>query len=323
MTKLNVSEAITFQASTKENPFAKFGLAANVSQRDVEQLIVRMERSTDVDEHKAFGAAIVPPIALAVPYVEMYNIFFQDITYGDLEDNTLPVEKDVIALAWETHAEGEIMFTSPGLEWTRPSFTEWDTGVEIPWRVVRRTGWNVLQRTLARAAEALARKRDAQKKAAIDAAVTALSGHTSTVSGGTMTKASVDGILQDAADIGFPITIALANPGRLMDMAVNTGWTWGSTGFNLSPQRGEQLITTMYLGDYGGVQWYANPHCSTSYVYFGGPASETGYHQVRGDLQTASDVNIVRKVDLHTIMDAEHAVYVGNSYRLWRLQITS
>lgn len=321
MAKLRVSDAITFKASTKEDPVAGFRLNASVSHDDIRRLVVYMEKEADRDEHFAFGQALVPPIALAVPYVEMYNIFFQDMNIGDLEDNSLPVEKDVIAMAWETHAAAEVQFTKPGFEFTRPSFTEWDTGIEINWRTIRRAGWNVLERTMARAAEALARKRDAQKKAAIDTAVEALAGHYPTVAT-TLTKAAVDAIIQDAADIGFPVTKALVNPGRLMDMAVNTGWTWGSTGFNLPESRGEQLVTTLYMGDYGGLQWYTNPHCPTSVVYFGGPAAETGYHQIRGRMRTASDVNIVRKVDLHTIMDAEHALYIGNSYRLWRLTIT-
>ena len=321
MPTLKLSDVISFKASTLEDPISRFTITGGASQGDVDELLARLARSTDVDEHIAFGRATIPPIELVVPYIEIYNIFLQDVTYGDLEDNALPVEKDVIAMGWETHAAGEVLFTQPGYEFTRPDFTEWDTGIEINWRTMRKAGWPVLERTLRRAAEALARKRDAQKKAAIDTAVEALAGHTSSVST-TLTKASVDGVVQDAAEIGFPITTALLNPGRFMDMAVNTGWTWGSTGFNLPESVGQQLVTKLFYDGYAGITWVLSPHAPTNYVYFGGPKAETGYHQIRGSIMTASDVDIVRKVDLHTIMDAEHAVYIGNSYRLWRLQIT-
>lgn len=311
-----LSEAIKFEASKGKG---KFVLEA--SERELHELMVQMERSTNVDEHIRFGAALVPPIAQAVRYVEMYNIFFEDVGYGDMEDNRLPVEKDVVAMAWETHADGEILFVRPGYQFTRPDFTEWDAGVEIDWRTVRRAGWNVLERTMQRAVEELARKRDTQKKNALDTAILGITGHNASVST-TLTKAAVDAAIKAQAQIGYPLTRALINPGTFMDMAVNTGWTWGSTGFALPESVGQELITTLYYGNYGGIDWFTNPHCPTDYVYFGGPAAETGYHQTRGSLRTASDVDIRRKVDIHTIMDAEHAVYVGNAYRLYRLRIS-
>jgi hypothetical protein len=323
MADIRLSDAIQFQASTVERPEARFVLKSGVTQKDVDDLLSMVARSTNKDDHIALGAAIIPPIEQVVPYVEMFDIFLKTVFYGDLEDNRIPVEKDVIGMSWQTHASGEVLFTQPGYLWTRPDFIEWDTGIEINWRTLRKAGWPVLERALRRAAEALARDRDAQKQTAIDTAVTALAGHAQTVSGGALTKSSVDTIIQDAAEIGFPITTALVNPGRFMDMAVAAGWTWGSTGFRLPERIGEQLVTKLFFDGYGGIRWYMSPHASTSYVYFGGPPSETGYHQQRGQLTSASDVDIVRKVDLHTIMDAEHAVYIGNSYRLWRLQITA
>ena len=315
---MKFSDKIKFVAN-KETGEARFNLEA--SESEIRALVAQMARSTDVDEHIRFGAALVPPIAQAIPYVEMYNIFFSDVSYADLDDNRLPVEKDVVSMAWETHADAEILFTRPGYMFTRPDFTEWDTGIEISWRTIRRAGWNVLDRAMQRATWELARKRDAQKKAALDTAIAALSGHASTVAT-ALTKASVDSVLQSAAEIGYPILKGLTNPSTLMAMAAGAGWTWGSEGFKIPESFADKLLTTLYVGTYGGVAWHVNPHHATDYVYLGGNAQDIGYHQIRGSMQTASDVDIVKKADLHTIMDAEHATYIGNSYNLWRIQIT-
>jgi hypothetical protein len=42
--------------------------------------------------------------------VEIYSpVFFQDITYGELEDNAIPVE-NTVAMAWETHQDAQVLF---------------------------------------------------------------------------------------------------------------------------------------------------------------------------------------------------------------------
>jgi hypothetical protein len=314
------SESIKFEIDRKTG-IANFRLDASENER--QQLIVQMANSRSKEEHIRFGAALVPPIEMAVPYVEMYNIFLETLTYGDLEDNRLPVEKDVVGIGWNTHADAEVLFVRPGYQFTRPEFEEWDTGVELSWRTARKAGWNVMDRAMRKAVEALARLRDAQKLNALNVAVESISGHVPAVAGGKLTKASVDSIVKSSASMGFPITRALTNPGTLMDMAAGAGWTWGSEGYKIPESVAQELLTTLSYGNYGGLTWNANPHHPVDVVWFAGPADQTGYHQMRGKMSTASDVDIVRKVDLHTIMDAEHAMYIANAYRLWRLTITS
>ena len=313
-----LSESIKFEVDRKTG-VATFRLDA--SEKEREALIVQMANSRSKEEHIRFGAALIPPIEMAVPYVEMYNIFTETLTYGDLEDNRLPVEKDIVGIGWKTHADAEVLFVRPGYEFTRPEFDEWDTGVELSWRTARKAGWNVMDRAMQKAVEALARLRDAQKVAALHTAVESISGHTPTVAT-ALTKAAVDAIIKGAANIGFPITRALTNPGTLMDMAAGAGWTWGSEGMKIPEGVAQELLVTLSYGNYGGLEWFGNAHHPTDVVWFAGPKNQTGYHQKRGALTTASDVDIVRKVDLHTVMDAEHAMYIANAYRLWRLTIT-
>lgn len=269
-------------------------------------------------DHRMLAAAMVPPIEQAVPYVRWTTPFFLPQTYGNLEDNALPVE-DIVAIAWETHGDAEVLFTRPGILWTRPEFTEWDAGVEAPWKTLRRAGWDVLSRMMRRVTSEIARKVDAAAKTILDTAVESVS-QTSTVSGGSLTKASVDAIIKAANAAAFPVTIAAVNSGTATDM---NSWTGGVFTYNLPERTADELIQRLTLGTYGQCNFETSPFAPSAYVYFGGPAEETGYEQRRGNAQSNSDVDIVRKVDLHTFTSEEIAWYVGNSYRLRRLQITS
>lgn len=268
------------------------------------------------EDRELLASQIVEPIAQVVPYMEQYSQFFMDVTYDDREDNTIPVE-DTQVMAYETHQDGEILYTRPGFSFTRPDFVTWDTGIEIGWKQMGRAGWNILGRQMKRATEALARKRDELAGNVLRAAIPA--DHEYNVTGGALTKVGVDTVLKAQAAIGFPVQKALCNPSTLMAMS---NFTWGATAsFVVPPEDARSLMRTLVVSEYGGVQWYTNPFFSTTEVLFAGAPENLGWHQMRGSVTTSSDVNITKGVDLHAIRDAEHAYYVGNAYTLARIRI--
>jgi len=290
--------------------------ASAYNQADVDAFLAKMA-SGSPDDHELLAAAIVEPIEQVVPYLEMYNTFYMDNTYGELEDNAIPVE-DTVAIAFETHQDSAVLFVRSGFTWTRPEFQTFDAGIEVPWDALKKAGWNFLERQMRRTAEALARKRDEVARNVFIAGIPA--SHEYIVTGGALTKAGVDAVLKDQADIGFPVQKALVNPGTIMDMA---SFTWGGTGFQIAPEDAKTLLRTLHLLDYGGVQWFTNPHVSTTEVLFAGAPSQVGWHQLRGSMKSASDVDIRNKVDLHAMYDAEHAWYVGNTWTLARIRISA
>lgn len=283
--------------------------------RDVSGIIRSISDMTPED-HSALAAAVVEPISKLIPYSEMYGIFFQDATYGELEDNAIPVE-DVVAIAWETHQDGEAYPVRSGFSWTRPGFTTLDTAIELPWHLLRKAGWNVFARQMQRATENLARLRDAKAKGILEAAL--LPSHIVTVSGGALTKAAVDTVVKGAADIGFPVMRALVNPGTLKDM---TDFVW-PTGVFLPEKRVEQLIQNLFLTNYAGIEWYVNPNFPTNQVMFSGMPSVVGWHQLRGGVRNANQTDVRNKLDFYLIEDAENAWFVGNELSLWQIKITA
>jgi hypothetical protein len=292
---------------------------ARYSAAEVDELLATMAIGTasSRENHSMLGAQIVEPIMQVVPYVEMWSpVFFQDMTYDYLEDNTIPVE-DLPVIAYETHQEGAVLYTKAGYSWTRPDFDQWDVGIEVPWATLKKAGWNFLARQMNYATWALARKRDANAKNVLTAAIPTANQYT--VSGGKLTKTAIDAVLKAKASIGFPVRRVLINSGTIMDMAQ---FTW-PTGLYLPDQEARELIRNLYLGEYGGADFYINPFAPTDFVYFGGLPNQIGWHQVRGAITAASDVDITNKVDKHAISDAEHAWYVGNVYTLASLQITA
>lgn len=295
-------------------------IASEYSQSSVDKMLREIAYETQAgydlaETHAMLAANIVEPIRQTVPYAEMYSMFFVTQTYEDLEDNAIPVE-DIPTVAWETHRDGEVMFVRANYRWTRPGFTTFDVGIEVAWDDLRFAGWNYLQRQMQYATENLARKRDAKAKTILDDAVPA--SHAHTVSGGSLTRAGVKAVLKAAMAIGFPMTQCLVNSGTASDMAE---WTL-PTGQRMPEAREEELLRNLYLATYGGCKFYVNPHASSSVLYFSGPPANTGWHQEKGTLKTASDVDIRKKVDLHAIYDADHGWYVGNAYNLRTLTIT-
>src|SRR3990167_1341954 len=251
---------------------AKAGLEASAyNQADVDAFLAQFAKgsATSREDHILLAQTIVEPIEQVVPYVEMYSpVFFMTQNYGEIEDNRIPVE-DTVAMAWETHQDGGIMYTRSGYTWTRPDFVTWATGIEVPWK--------------------------------------------------GLAKAAVDTLLKAQADIGFPVSRVLVNPGTLMDMA---NFDWGVTGFFIPPSEAAQLMRTLHVINYGGAEWYTNPHYLTNELLFGGTPNQIGWHQTKGEVNTASDIDIDNGVDKHAIRDAEHAWYVGNAYTLARIRIS-
>jgi hypothetical protein len=294
----------------------KLTASAAYTVAEVDKLLASVGMGGVQADHIALAAALVEPIEQTVPYFEIYNVFYMEAGYGPLEDNSIPVE-DIPVMAWETGYDSAVLYTRAGYSFTRPTFQTWDTGIEVQWDSLKKAGWNFLARQMRKASEALARKRDAVARQALITSITAQSGHDYTVAT-TMSKASVDTILTDAARIGFPVTRAVINPARLMDMATFTY----PTGFLLPSERANEILTTLMITKYGGVDWFANPHVPVNEILFGGPAEVIGWHQTRGALSQASDVDITNKVDKHAMYDAEHGWYVGNGLTLRRLTIT-
>jgi hypothetical protein len=297
-----------------------------VSIQQVNSYLARFGPGAGADnaERAALIAAVMEPIAQVVDYMEMYSIFLVPWQIGDTEDPRIPVE-DIVTLAWETHEDSEVLYLRPGFLWTRPDFTRFDTGVEIHWETIAKAGWNVLARQMKRAAEALARKRDEFLHGALINAM--LPANVVTVAGGTITKASVDSVLKAAATIGFPMTTALVNPGIMMGMG-NFNWTNSTSsapnpGLLLPPDVANEILRTLMFLDYGGVKWYTNPFAPVTEVLFSGAPANTGYHQTRGDVKSASDMDITEKVDRHAIYDQEHAAFIQNAYNLRQLVITA
>lgn len=296
--------------------------ASEYTVADVDAFLAESFKGADHREAMTLlGQAIIEPIEQVIPYVEMFSpIFFQPVNYGMLEDNAIPIE-DTVAIAFESHPDGA---ASPvrvgGNKWTRPTFQNWETAIEVPWDSQAVIGWNYLARMLRRATEALARKRDDVARYTLDAAITAVSGHYPAVAGGSMTKASVDAVIKAALQIGFPVTKALINSGTITDMS---SWLPSTTLAQYPQARGEEILTNLYISNYAGIEWYANPFAPTAYVYFGGQPNQIGWHQTKGNVKTTSEMEVRNKLDLHLIQDAWHAWYVGNSYTLYRLNIQS
>jgi len=303
----------------------KFSLQASTdaitTQTRVDELLAELSRGGRTQdwraEHAMLAASIVPPIDSAIPYTRWTNMFFSPLSYADLEDNALPVE-DIMTIAWKTHAMGQVLYTEPGYSWTRPEFSEWDTGIRIDWRTIRRAGWNVLERAMNRCTSDLARKIDAACKVVLDAAV--IGAHATTCAGGKLTKASVDAVIKASQALGFPVTTAVINPGTLTDM---TSWTGGVFTSGLSDAVSDEMVRTLHVASYGGVRFFSNVNMAAASVYFGGSPDQIGYEQTRGGMETHSDVDITQKYDLHTIMTQEYAWYVGSAYPIWTITITA
>jgi len=310
-------EAFVFE-KMKISPVDGNPIFASQSELDyVSALMSKVGGDPSRELHQLVGQGIREPIRTMAEYREWTNIFFEPWQLGDIEDNRIPLD-DYIALAWETHPDGQVMIVRPGIRWTRPDFTMIDTAMEIQWDTMRAAGWPILRRKMQECAEELARLRDSMGRAVLDTAVASVAGHTTTVAT-DITKAAIDAVFKAGATIGFPMRRVAINSGTVLAMR---GWTGSSFGLeHLTDDMVRRLVVRGYLGEYGGADWYAHHSVPADYVYFGGEPSAIGYHQMRGGTRAASDVDIINKTDIHTL-DEKHAYYVGNAYNLRRLQIT-
>lgn len=270
------------------------------------------------DQLLALATTIVEPIDQALPYRVVFVDFYTEVTLGDLEDPAFPKESQVMGVCFESHPETEIFFVRPSLEWYRPTLKEYTAGVEMPWKLMRRAGWNIMQREMLRATDCIARRIDTEAKNALDASVLATAGMAHRETSSTLTKATVDAMIKAAHTLGFPMSRAAINSGTVTDMV---GWTTGVFNANLPEREAREMLQTLHLGEYGGLNWWSNPFVPTRYVYVAGDASRTGFHIVRGRTITSSDVDIRLGTDLHAIRSAEHAFYVDNPNNVRRIEI--
>ncbi len=288
------------------------GLATN----EVDKMLASLAgRDAAAEMRQQFASAFVEPIMQIIPYVELYSRFFMPVTYQYGEDNALPVEDNLVLVAYSSHPQTGVFYTKPGYKFTRPTFQTWTTGAKIPWNLMQVAGWNVLARQMNYLTWEMAKKRDAAAKAVLDAAVPAT--HQMSVTGG-LTKTMVDNVIRGSNQIGFPVRTAVINPSRLMEMQ---SWTWTS-GVLFDEELSKQLITNLYYGNYGGLSWYAHPNVPVNTVYFGGDATQIGWHQMRGTPRNDSAIDITNGVDLYTIRDAEHSWYIQNGLTLWTITIS-
>ena len=284
----------------------------------VDQMLASLAGSgPDVlDSRNRLAAALAEPILQMVPYATLYDQFFMPLQIEEREDPSLPVEDQLVGVGWESHMQTGVQYVRPGYLWYRPSFKYWTSGIEIPWNLMNKAGWNVLSRQMNYTVWDMAKKQDAVAKAVIDAAIP--NSHKSTVAT-TLTKAAVDAVLIASSQIGFPVKQALINPGILMSMQ---GWTWGGTGFFIPPERAQELLDNLFISTYGNIKWYASPYVPTDYVYFAGDPQQVGWHETRGTPRNDSAVNITEGIDQYTIRSAEHSFYAQSGLSLWRIQIT-
>lgn len=265
-------------------------------------------------QRQQFAAAMVEPIMQIIPYVELYSRFFMPVQYQYGEDNALPVEDNLVLVAYSSHPQTGVFYTKPGYQFTRPTFQTWTTGAKIPWNLMQVAGWNVLSRQMNYLAWEMAKKRDTAAKVVLDAAIPASHKLTAT---GALSKSGVDEVIRRSNQIGFPVRQALINPSRLMEMQ---SWTWTS-GVLFDQDLSKQLITNLYYGNYGGLDWYAHPNVPVGTVYFAGSPDQIGWHQMRGTPRNDSAVDITNGVDLYTFRDQEHSWYVQSGLSLYSITI--
>ena len=304
----------------EKNPFeggSIFKLTA-ADQKRLDALTRQVGLSTNRDDHIMFGQQLADPIRQVADYVSWTEPFFLRRDYGPAEDNRVPVDSYLV-VGFYTSPTGQIHYIRPGRAYTRPDFIAISVGIEIGWDTQAEAGWNLLARKQLEAAEELARKTDALAKTALDASIATSGNTTATAAGGVLTKAAVDTAMATMAARGFPCKVVALNSADAMDM---TNWTLANSLLRWTPDQVKDLTTTLYWANYGNATWYASPWVTAGTVYLCAGPEKTGYHQTKGGIQTASDINITKRVDLHTYYKKD-AFYVANDYALHTITITA
>jgi len=320
MSELKLSETIKYRAIAGGNALSAstrpqdvyYSLDPDYAE-DVDKLVrlVSAPGGSVADRTRLF-AAVVGPIMQVIPYVSLYDRFFMPKTAEHLEDALVAVE-DIINLAYGTDLQSGILYNGAGYQFVRPTFQTFNTGAKWSWYLVEKAGWDVVARTLQYVTWELARKRDAASKTVVDNAIP--TGHKLTVSGG-VTKSAVDEVVRRSAEIGFPVTQAVVNPGRIMEMQ---SWTWVMP--NIPQGVAQALIDNFYYGNYGGVNWFVNPNASSSIIYFGGSPEQIGWHWTKGAGRTDRASDIDNAEDRLAVRDAEHSWYAQSGLSLWTVTI--
>jgi len=300
----------------------KFQNGVFIATQDEKQLFLELLQksllSNNEEEHRLIADTILQPIERVAAYQEWLSGVLQPVQ-RDLS-TTVKVAVDVpTAIGFSTSPTGQPFYTRPGRRYADIAMEAFDVGLQIGWFDPQVFGWNVVEKKIREAGEELARKRDAIRKAALDAAISAVPGHAATVAG-SMTKASVDAIFASAASIGRNIVRVRINPKRLMDM---TNWSWSSSNslwqYN-SPERNEEILRNGYVTNYGGALWEPFVGAPLNTVYFFTEPQYVGYEaRVTGFPKSWTDSKLDTKSDYYVWMDFLGVYCVGNA--VWSLTI--
>lgn len=266
---------------------------------------------------RAVSQVILPPIQKVAPYLEWTQHFLAPRPEGP-DDHVRIALDEYTAVAFMASPDGGIEYVRPYREYTTLSWRMIRAGLEIPWDADS-WGWDMIGKKMMEVAEEFARKRDGVRRPLLDAAAISQAGHIPTVAT-SLSKASVDSIIQSAATAGFPVTLVAINTGTMMDMS---GWTLPANSMisGAVPERvGNDILTRLFTPGYGNVMWIANHTVPSDYLYFGAPPAQVGW-RLEGPTRSASDVDIDNDLDRHNWRQ-QVAAYVGGSHRIWRLQIT-
>ena len=287
-------------------------------QKRLDALVRQVGMSTVRDDHVMLGQQMADPIRQVADYVSWSEPFFLRRNYAPAEDNRIPTDS-YLAVAFYTSPTGQVHYVRPGRSYVRPDFTAISAGIEIGWDTQAEAGWNLLARKQQEASEELARKTDALALTVLNASITASGNTTATAAGGVLTKAAVDTALATMAARGFPAKFVVLNTADAMDMS---NWAVQNSLLRWTPDQAEDLTTQLYWATYGGATWLASPWAAASTVWLCAGPEKTGYHQTKGGIQTASDINITKRVDLHTYYKKD-AFYVANDYALHTITVTA
>lgn len=296
----------------------QFIVSAETRQRAT-QLFLAALKSNDPQQHLLLAQTILPPIQQVADYSEYSQGLFVSNTRRLQEIIRIAIHTPTV-ISFYTSTEGGPLFVRPTRKYTTVDFNTFDVGITIGWRDVEATGWPIVEQLMKEKGEELARKRDEIRMTAIDAAVEATAGHTSSVSS-AMSKASVDAIFRAAATAGFSITKVRLNTGRAMDMA---DWTWPASNglWQLGFERGEEIVRNGYITNYGGASWEAYVSHPAHFVYFYGEPIYVGHEfNVEGYPEERSDTDVKAGYDYYRYDDALGAYAVGTA--VWRLRVNS
>lgn len=294
-----------------------FNLTA-ADQKQLDALVRQTGLSGEKRDHELMGQNLAEPIRQVADYMSWTHHFFTPQAIGPAEDNRIPLDEYTV-VAFYSSPTGQVMYTRPGRKYHRPDFTMIDCGLEIGWDTMAEAGWNILARKQIEAAEELARKRDALALTVLNASITASGNTTATAAGGNMTRTGVDTVFKTMAAAGWEIRTVVGNTGDLMDMA---GWTTTDNLWLWPDELTRTLVTQFYWNKYGNAIWYGYSSVPASTVWFAVEPSKLGYHQTKGEIRTASDINITKKVNLYT-WDEKDAYTIDNDYGLYTLTITA